>query len=103
VTPSGESVHLTREQIVLEVLDHWTSPRSGARYPSKWQIAIPSLGLDLAIKPNLADQELTTPESTRVTYWEGSVDASGSIEGQPVTARGYVELTGYAQPIDARL
>jgi predicted secreted hydrolase len=59
--------------------------------------------MDLLIVPNHADQELLTPESTRVTYWEGSVDASGTMHQQPLNGKGYVELTGYAQPLDARL
>lgn len=103
VAPSGEPIHLTRDQIDLKVLDHWTSPRSGGRYPSRWRLLIPSLGLELAIQPNLADQELHTPESTRITYWEGSVDAAGFLGEQSVSAKGYVELTGYAHPLDSRL
>jgi predicted secreted hydrolase len=103
VRPSGEVLHLTRNQIQIEVLDHWTSPHSGGRYPCRWGLRIPILGLELVITPNLADQELRTPESTRVTYWEGSVNAAGSMDQQPLSAKGYVELTGYAQPLDSRL
>jgi predicted secreted hydrolase len=44
------------------------------------------------------DQELTTQESTLVTYWEGSVTANGTHGGKPVAGVGYVELTGYAEP-----
>jgi len=31
-----------------------------------------------------------------VTYWEGAVRGEGRSEGRPVTAEGYVEMTGYA-------
>jgi predicted secreted hydrolase len=103
IQPSGEVLHLARDQIEIQILDHWTSPRSGGRYPSRWRLRIPSLGVELLIAPNLADQEMLTPESTRVTYWEGSVDATGSMDHVPLSARGYIELTGYAQPIDSRL
>ena len=36
--------------------------------------------------------------SLRLTfrYWEGAVDAQGRAGAVPVTARGYLELTGYA-------
>ncbi|MHC1742235.1 MAG: lipocalin-like domain-containing protein [Syntrophobacteraceae bacterium] len=102
VPREGKPVHLTRSQIEIQVLDHWTSRKSGARYPSRWSLRIPSLGLDLVVTPNHSDQELLTPESTRVTYWEGSVDASGAMGEETVRAQGYVELTGYAQPMDAR-
>ena len=51
--------------------------------------------------PNMADQEIQTPGSTRVTYWEGSVRAEGSgAQGRAVTGEGYVELTGYAGPVE---
>ncbi|RKG85206.1 lipocalin-like domain-containing protein [Corallococcus terminator] len=89
--PSGEAVHLTREDVKLEVLDTWKSPR-GTKYPSRWRVQVPKLSLDLTVTPKLADQEL--PVSVR--YWEGSVSLEGTREGKPVQGRGYVELTGYA-------
>jgi predicted secreted hydrolase len=30
-----------------------------------------------------------------VTYWEGAVDATGSMRNIAVRGQGYVELTGY--------
>lgn len=102
VPRAGEPTHLNRHQIDVSILEHWTSRKSGARYPSRWRLRIPSLAVDLVVTPNYADQELQTPESTRITYWEGSVDAAGTIGDQAISARGYVELTGYAQPMDAR-
>ena len=49
----------------------------------------------------MADQEIQTPGSTRVTYWEGSVRAEGfGAQGRAVTGEGYVELTGYAGPVE---
>jgi predicted secreted hydrolase len=92
VPASGEPVRLTREDVRLEVLDTWTSPRSGGVYPARWRLSVPSRGLELTVTPRLADQEL--PVSFR--YWEGSVRLEGTHAGQPVTGLGYVELTGYA-------
>jgi predicted secreted hydrolase len=102
VNAEGKTVHLQKDDFSIEVLDHWKSPRSGALYPSRWRIAIPSLGVDITIHPNLEDQELETPNSTRVTYWEGSVTATGEVQNRrPVSGVGYVELTGYAGPLNA--
>ncbi len=42
------------------------------------------------------DQELVTTESTRVNYWEGAVEVTGTKAGRPVQGRGYLEMTGYA-------
>ena len=41
------------------------------------------------------EQELMTAGSTRVTYWEGAVDVTGSFRDTPVRGVGYVEMTGY--------
>ena len=61
------------------------------------------MDLDLTVTPQLADQEMRTPETTGVTYWEGSVSVSGANRGEPLTGVGYVELTGYEKPFDAPL
>ncbi|MFP2908744.1 lipocalin-like domain-containing protein [Pyxidicoccus sp. 3LFB2] len=89
---SSEPVRVSREDVRLEVLDTWKSPRSSGEYPSRWRLRVEKLGLDLTVTPRLADQEL--PVS--VLYWEGTVGLEGTREGKPLTGRGYVELTGYA-------
>lgn len=90
--PDGSVTRLSVEDVRLEPLDTWRSPRSSAVYPSRWRISIPKLELELELTPHLLDQEL--PVS--VVYWEGAVAISGSQGGQPVGGDGYVELTGYA-------
>ncbi|MFP2927797.1 lipocalin-like domain-containing protein [Pyxidicoccus sp. 3LG] len=92
VPASGDPVKVSGEDVRLTVEDTWKSPRSGSEYPARWRLRVEKLGLDLTVKPKLADQEL--PVS--VIYWEGSVGLEGTREGRPVTGRGYVELTGYA-------
>ena len=37
-----------------------------------------------------------TPESTGVTYWEGSVAIEGNPANERIRGRGYLEMTGYA-------
>src|SRR5262249_48665967 len=76
----------------------WRSPRSGARYPSGWDLAVPALGLAVRVTPVLADQELVTEKSTGVTYWEGACRIEGTRDGRPIRGRAYTELTGYAGP-----
>lgn len=96
VRPNGTSEHLTRHQISVDVLGHWTSPHTGATYPSGWRVRIAGVGLDLVVTPTLRDQELDTRATTGVVYWEGSQRVTGTNGGRPVTGKGYVELTGYA-------
>ncbi|MFP2960606.1 lipocalin-like domain-containing protein [Myxococcus sp. 1LA] len=89
---TGEPVHINRDAMRLTVLDTWKSPRSGGEYPSRWRMQVDALGLDLTVTPRVADQELPVT----VLYWEGTVGLEGTRAGQPVSGRGYVELTGYA-------
>jgi predicted secreted hydrolase len=91
VDARGHARRLARGDVRMRVLAHWTDP-TGARYPSRWRLLVPALGLDVTVRPILADQELTT--SPR--YWEGAVDVAGSRSGRPIAGRGYVELVGYA-------
>jgi predicted secreted hydrolase len=72
-----------------------------ALYPTHWRLTIFPLSIQLNVEANLSDQEMQTPASTGVTYWEGSVSVSGSVAKHPVKGIGYVELTGYAEPFSA--
>ena len=103
VYPDGRTKSLSQNDVTVAVLNHWTSPASGARYPAKWAVTVPSLQLDIQVTPLMANQELATRRSTQVTYWEGAVQISGTAEGRAVTGQGYVELTGYAEQFMERL
>lgn len=96
VSADGAARHLTLEDFQIEILDRWKSPKSGATYPMKWNIRIPEKRIELSVAPEFPDQELITKRSTRVTYWEGAVQVSGTAGDQPIAGRGYVEMTGYA-------
>ena len=93
IAADGAARPLGPEDAALAPLGHWTSPRSGVRYPSRWRLAVPAAGLDLQITPRLPDQELLV--GTR--YWEGAVRVEGTAAGRPVAGRGYVELVGYGE------
>jgi len=80
------------DDVALTVNDDWTNSL-GDRYPASWTLEIPSVGIRLEILPVLEDQEL----DTTVRYWEGAVDVKGARAGEPLSGRGYVELTGYSQ------
>ncbi|MGD8882200.1 MAG: lipocalin-like domain-containing protein [Desulfobacterales bacterium] len=101
IDPSGNPRHLTIDDFSIEVLDQWKSPRSQALYPTHWRLTLFPLSIQLDVDANLADQEMQTPASTGVTYWEGSVSISGSAAKHSVQGMGYVELTGYAEPFRA--
>jgi len=101
VQASGSGSPLRNEEVQIEVLDRWTSPHTGARYPVKWRLQVPSLEVNLTLTANLKDQEMRTARSTQVVYWEGSVQVVGARQNKSIEGVGYVELTGYAKPFDA--
>jgi predicted secreted hydrolase len=91
IEADGSSWALGREDVRLEVLGDWVSPRSGVRYPAGWRLVLPAQGLVLETTPLLADQELIVGPR----YWEGAVEVRGVESGRSLSGRGYVELVGY--------
>lgn len=96
ISSNGETMPLERRDFEIQVADTWTSPNSGAEYPSEWILSIPELDLSLTIVPPLADQEM----NVSYNYWEGAVDVNGTSQGSPVSGNGYVEMTGYAASME---
>ena len=82
---------LAEADIEVRANGAWSSPRSGVRWPLRWTLSSKSLDLSLDIAPVRDDQEF----DGTVRYWEGAIDASGQLDGKPITAEGYLELTGY--------
>lgn len=99
IYPDGTTRTLDREAWQLTVTDTWVSPESGAEYPAGWQIFIPELALEIEGRPFMNNQEL----NVSTTYWEGAVQFSGTIDGRSVEAKGYIELTGYAEAMTGRI
>ena len=90
VYKDGSSRHLSLPDFKVTVLSHYRSAKTGAEYPSKWQIAIPSENLTLMVTPLIEDQEFQGSAITGNNYWEGTCSVAGSTGG-----RAYVELVGY--------
>ncbi len=99
VERDGMSRRINPSDIVTDVLTYWTSHRTGGKYPAGWRIRVESAGIDITVRPLVADQELANTVSSGITYWEGAVEGKGASKGNKATARGYVELTGYAGTI----
>lgn len=93
LSPDGVVSKLSADEVELWVEERWASP-AGGEYPSRWTLRVPRFGLELAITPVLANQELFTT----VRYWEGAVDVRG--QNGAAAGRGYVELTGYAASLE---
>ncbi|GBD19026.1 hypothetical protein HRbin27_01528 [bacterium HR27] len=97
--PDGTTRALEAADIDIRATNTWTSPHSGATYPSGWEITLLPLDLTATVTPLVLDQELQTVRSTGVIYWEGAVSIQAQRSGTRVGGQGYVELTGYAVPV----
>jgi predicted secreted hydrolase len=103
IAADGKTTALRRKDVSVQVLERWQSPRTKGTYPIRWKLSVPALGLEAILTPVFPDQELDTAQSTQVKYWEGAVRAEGRRHGKPVAAKGYVEMTGYAEPFRKKL
>ncbi|WP_422126375.1 lipocalin-like domain-containing protein [Thioalkalivibrio sulfidiphilus] len=88
VDTDASSRLVRREDVDLEVLDHWRSPKTGVRYPVAWRLHLKPEGRVFEVRAVQPAQEMRLT----VRYWEGAVDV---YEGGQSVGRGYVELTGY--------
>ena len=82
-------------ETVFQAVRGWKSPRTSTTYPVEWLLRT-SAG-HYVLRALLDDQELDSRNSTGAIYWEGLCDLFDS-QRQHV-GRGYLELTGYAQPL----
>lgn len=96
VDADGRAENLAVGAVQVEPTGTWTSPHTGATYPSGWKLRLPKQDLTLTLKPVLLDQELNVGASTGNSYWEGEVTVVGQSGGRNLKGEGYVELTGYA-------
>ncbi|HEY8907704.1 MAG TPA: carotenoid 1,2-hydratase [Rhodoferax sp.] len=91
------------EQVIFKPERFWKSPASGAIYPVQWSVEVPSRLAGAAstqrytVRAVVDNQELDSSRSTGAIYWEGLSDLLDA-QGQRV-GRGYLEMTGYAQPL----
>ncbi len=95
--PQGQVRTLGPEAIGFSPQRRWRSPRTGVTYPVSWLVRVGARQLEL--EPLLDDQENDTRLSSGAMYWEGAVT---TLENQRTVGRGYLELTGYDQPLSLR-
>ena len=92
--PDGHMRTLEKNEIRFTPLRHWSSPRTGARYPVAFRVQ--AADMDIVLEPLMDDQENDTRATTGAVYWEGAVRA---LQDGREIGRGYLELTGYQQPL----
>lgn len=83
------------QDITFTPVRWWLSPTSGARYPVQWTIQSPAGSW--TVTAMVDSQELDSRQSTGSVYWEGLSQLSDT--SQTIVGMGYLEMTGYAQPL----
>jgi predicted secreted hydrolase len=94
-SPGGKPYAFSRGEAVFKPFRTWKSALTQAVYPVEWVVQTPA---DFyTVKAVIDNQELDSRQSTGSIYWEGLSDLLDS-NGRRV-GRGYLEMTGYAQPL----
>ena len=96
IAADGSTVTVKNPDFDLRPVGYWKSAATGARYPTRWEIQIPSIDLALKVHAAVSNQELVLAP---ISYWEGTIRASGTRAGKRVSGSGYLEMTGYGSPI----
>jgi len=89
----ADGTHIVADLIPLarSSTDHWTSPTSGQRYPTRWAVEVPSLDCRLEVRPLIREQEVA---SDYLPKYEGVAEVSGIYKGKQVTGFTMVEMVG---------
>ncbi len=94
VDASGKSSFLSSQEFTMVPgAEMWASSQTKAKYPTRWQVIVPSLQLRVDVSTPLESQELASEIGP--SYWEGSIEISGERAGKPLHGLGYLEMTGY--------
>jgi predicted secreted hydrolase len=92
VDPDGTHVVVNVAE-PLETGEHWTSPVTGRRYPTRCVFRAPQVGAELIIEVPYKDQEIVSKVGG-MTKYEGATVITGTFRDQAITGRGYLELVG---------
>ena len=98
--PNNRQAPVIRD-VTMTPLGQWRSPTTHTVYPSGWHVRVPSLKLDVIVRPTVKDQELVDSWSVmgyRTAYYEGNCTVSGTHAGHHVSGATYTELIGYGVP-----
>lgn len=93
-TARGDVHVLAAGDIEFAPLTRWRSPRTGISYPVSFRIRAGDI--EVTLEPMMPDQELDARAGVGAVYWEGAIRA---MIGGRAPGRGYLELTGYGEPL----
>jgi predicted secreted hydrolase len=92
VVSSPDGLLETYEELSIEPgEDSWTSPVTGRRYTTEWNIQIPGAGLSAVCRAPLKGQEM---KHAWFKYWEGPIAVKADARGEKIEGRGFLEMNG---------
>lgn len=98
--PDNRQVPVIRD-VSMTPLGRWRSAATHTVYPLGWHVRVPSLKLDVIVRPTVRDQELVDSWAVmgyRLGYYEGRCTVTGTHAGRRVSGAAYTELIGYSTP-----
>jgi predicted secreted hydrolase len=101
IEADGSVRKILKGEYELQETRWWQSPETNARYPVEWRIRIPEENTELVVAPVFDAQEMRMLRYTGAAYYEGAITVSGTWQGVQAQGRGYMELVGYARPMEA--
>lgn len=93
VERDGTARALAQHALTIEVVDHWSSPHDGMRFPTRWRLRIPDEAIELELTPYVAGQE----RRMALRSWGGTVRLAGKADGRAIEGNGHVESVGYGE------
>ena len=87
---SGRHVVADLAPLIGGACDYWLSPQSGARFPTRWQVLVPTLDMQLDVVAIPREQEVRGLHAR----YEGASSVSGTVRGEKVSGYCYVEMVG---------
>ncbi len=102
VAADGATTVLRRRALTLVPGDAtWRSLGDGVRYPIRWRLAAPALGLELRIDALRPTREQRPAEWVwGGQLWSSAISVSGERDGRAVVGGGRMDLSGYAGAAD---
>ena len=92
---TGQIAQFSADQVEFIPERTWNSPHTKAVYPVEMRVRTGET--EWRLVPLFDDQELDSRGSAGAVYWEGAVTV---FQNEQNVGRGYLELTGYVQPLD---
>lgn len=84
--------HTVGELVPLgqDAADYWLTAPKGSRFPTRWLVRVPTLGMELTVAATPREQ-VVRGLSER---YEGASVVHGTVRGEPVDGHCYVEMVG---------